>query len=64
MKAETRLPAVANEPDAAASLVLAALLDVAHPNAAVGAERRSWSSDPPFVRANRDLLRWHCALTI
>lgn len=49
---------------ALATLALAVVLDLPPLNTHVATAMPAWLADPPFVRANRATLRWHCALTV
>jgi len=64
VKAEARLPAFEPQWDALSTLALAALWELPPTALQFKTVLPGWSHDPPFLRANRDALRWHCALLV
>jgi hypothetical protein len=63
-KAESRLPAFEQQWDALATFALAVLWTFPTPDAKVLPISPGWALDPPHLKANREALRWHCALVV
>ncbi len=59
-----KLPALDNTWTTLATITIAAILDSSHSMNSIGSRPPSWRADPPSVKANRDALRWHCALIV
>jgi hypothetical protein len=64
VKAESRLPAFEQQWDALATFSLAVLWTIPTPDARVVPLSPGWALGPPHLKANRDALRWHCALVV
>lgn len=64
LKAESTSPAIERACDTAAVIVAVVLHDQPRMGAMVRPILPSWWGDPPFVRANREALRWQCALIV
>lgn len=63
-KAEIRVPAIEQVLDALATIALAAFWNLPPLDAEAAPPLPGWASDPPFLKANREALRWHCALLV
>ncbi|MBX3404425.1 MAG: hypothetical protein KF699_13520 [Phycisphaeraceae bacterium] len=61
VKAEANLPVFEKVWNALATTAVAVLWNLP-PLAAQSMP--GWASDPPFLRANREALRWHCTLLV
>lgn len=64
LNADAKPPTMEQDWSSIATPVLAVYLDSISCYQAVRPNRPSWWRDPPFVNANRDALRWHCALIL
>ncbi len=64
VKAESRLPAFEQQWDALATFALAVLWTIPNPDAKVLPLSPGWALGPPYLKANREALRWHCALVV
>lgn len=61
---EAKLPTLEQKWNATASIALAVLFDLRQPDEATGPGHPLWWDDVASIKANRDALRWHCALII
>jgi hypothetical protein len=64
LKADATLPTIEQAWNAIATCALAVVLDLPEADDAAHHGRPSWWRDPPCIRANREALRWHCALIV
>lgn len=64
MKVEARLPVSEPHWDAFSTLSLAALWELPSTALRVSPALPGWTLAPPFLKANRDAQRWHCALLV
>lgn len=62
--AESRLPSVSHEFNSVATLASCRVFGLSKPDEAVKPSGLSWWRTPLHLRANRDSLRWHCALVV
>jgi len=61
---ENRSPVSEHEWDGIVTLALAMALECPPLQTQAVALLSGWVSDPPFLIANREALRWHCALLV
>ncbi|MBX3392756.1 MAG: hypothetical protein KF787_08920 [Phycisphaeraceae bacterium] len=64
LTAEAKLPTLEQKWNALATIALAVLFDLPQSDEVISLGRPPWWNDPPFVKANREALRWHCALIV
>ena len=63
-KAQVNLPAIEKVLNALATNTVAVLWGLPPLEAREAPTPPGWVADPPFLKANREALRWHCALRI
>ena len=63
-KIEARLLALEKQSDVIATLTLGATWNLPFREARTVTYMIGLVADPPFIRANREALRWHCALLV
>lgn len=63
-KVEARLPAFEQQWDAISTLALAALWELPPRVLRIRPVPPGWTHAPPYLKANREALRWHCALLV
>ena len=64
VKFEARGLALEQQFHALATLALAVLWELPPLDARAAPSLPGWASAPPFLKANREALRWHCALLV
>lgn len=64
MKAEVNLLSSEQAWNALATIALAVMWDLPPLEAGAAEAPPGWTDTPPFLRANREALRWHCALLV
>lgn len=64
VKAEANLPVFKKVWNALATIAVAVLWSLPPLDAQNALAPPGWASDPPFLKANREALRWHCALLV
>jgi hypothetical protein len=63
-KAEVNLPVFEKVWNALATIAVVVLWSLPPLEAQVAPAPPGWAADPPFLKANREALRWHCALLV
>lgn len=63
-KAEVTLTALEHQWNALATMALAVLWNLPTTDIEAVASAPGWADDPPHLKANREALRWHCALLV
>ncbi len=63
-KVESKLPAFEPQPEWLAAVTVAVLWNLPPLDLTSAVRSPGWASDPPFLKANREALRWHCALLV
>jgi hypothetical protein len=63
-KAEASLPVFEELSNGLSTIALAVLWSLPPLEVHDAPAPPGWAADPPFVKANREALRWHCALLI
>jgi hypothetical protein len=63
-KAEANLPVFEKFWNALATIAVAVLWNLLPLEAVTAPAPPGWAADPPFLKANREALRWHCALLV
>ncbi|MBL0870618.1 MAG: hypothetical protein IBJ18_08590 [Phycisphaerales bacterium] len=64
VKFEARVQVLDQQLHALATIALAVLWELPTLDARAAPSLPGWASDPPFLKANREALRWHCALLV
>lgn len=64
LQVEAKSPTLDNEWTAIATIALLGQIDPPHADEPMDLRHPSWWHGPPFLRANREALRWHCALIL
>jgi len=64
VKAEANLPVFEKVWNALATIAVAVLWSLLPLDAQNTPAPPGWAADPPFLKANREALRWHCALLV
>lgn len=64
VNAEVKLPAFEQQWDALTTLAVAVLWNLPPLDAQAAPAPPGWANAPPFLKANREALRWHCALQV
>lgn len=64
LQIDAKFPSLDQQWNALATLALAVLFRLAEPEDAIIARMPPWWGSPPHIKANREALRWHCALVV
>ena len=64
MKADVRLPAFEQQWNVLVASALASLGMIETPQCVLAPSPPVWALGPPHLKANREALRWHCALVV
>ncbi|MGD9688403.1 MAG: hypothetical protein AB7K52_04455 [Phycisphaerales bacterium] len=64
VKFESKTPVLNHQLHALATLALAVVWNPPLPAAQAVPSLPAWAFDPPYLKANREALRWHCALLV
>lgn len=64
VKFEAKVSALDQQLHALATIALAVLWELPPLDARAAPSWPGWASNSPFLRANREALRWHCALLV
>ncbi len=63
-KSEASLPAFEQQWHASAMVAIAVVWNFSNPGPEATPSQPRWTADPPHLKANREALRWHCALLV
>lgn len=64
LRAEAKLPTFEQELNFVATIVLSTITSLPRLENSIIPSHALWWASPPHIKANREIQRWHCALTI